>query len=218
MTLITNREFIIIFTVVIILSLRVFSFIPQITHYFLDTKPNYMNWRRMNRYNLSILMFELLLLEAVIVFSVPSPTNSADDISEQINVVSSNLAEASAELSSIQKALESRIEFVEDLKEQAEIAENVISLSEEQVNAVQAKLARELSANSGRDRLFNIVLNAVFFMLGILFPHAIKRLKQKKNRATNDQLLETKLYTKADVLKILDAAQESIEKAEQSSK
>lgn len=79
------------------------------------------------------------------------PIRQEDILSDRISEISSTLAETSKELSDIQEELETRIEYVQNLKKEAEIAENVISLSEEQVNAIQAKINQELEANSEKN-------------------------------------------------------------------
>ena len=110
--------------------------------------PNY----KFRFFNLFLTEVELMAASMLIMlfFSPKLVSSSPDDISDNINIIADSLVEASEELSSIQQALEARVEFVEDLKKQAEIAENVISLSEEQVNAVQAKINQELEASSGK--------------------------------------------------------------------
>ncbi|MDE6661979.1 MAG: hypothetical protein K2K46_01425 [Lachnospiraceae bacterium] len=114
-------------------------------------------------------------------YSASSTTVEPDntDISIKIENISHNLAEASSELSDIQKELEGRIEYVESLKKEAEIAENVISLSDEQVNAIQAKLNQEFEASSGKSFFQSIFISAVFFVLGLIIQPIFKAIKKR---------------------------------------
>lgn len=97
----------------------------------------------------------------------PIIVNNGDELSVKIEAISDDLAKSAKELDAIQEKLESRIATVEELKKEAEIAENMISLSEEQVDAIQAKLNQELEASSGKSLWISILINAVFFMLGL---------------------------------------------------
>ena len=127
------------------------------------------------------IIFEMIMTLLIYPMLLTPAANSTDDISQRVNEVSRNLAEASNELSYLQQALESRIEFVEDLKEQAEIAENVISLSEEQVNAIQAKLSQELEASNGKNTIITIIVSTFFFILGLIVPRLYDSIKRKKH-------------------------------------
>lgn len=106
-----------------------------------------------------LLSYILVTLNIVlIIFSLfyPYSTKQIDsniDLSDRIAAISNNLTGVSEELYSIQQELERRIEFVENLKKEAEIAENVISLSEEQINAVQTKLTKNLRQAVERTQL-----------------------------------------------------------------
>lgn len=97
----------------------------------------------------------------------PIIVNNGDELSVKIEAISDGLAKSAKELDTIQEKLESRIATVEELKKEAEIAENMISLSEEQVDAIQAKLNQELEASSGKNLWTSILINAAFFMLGL---------------------------------------------------
>lgn len=138
----------------------------------------------------------LLTIEFIIIFILYSYFNNfftlllteteSTDISTKIENISNDLFAASSELSSIQQELESRIEYVADLKKEAEIAENVISLSDEQVNAVQAKLNQELDASSNKGLMQNILISSFFFMLGLIVQPILKAIKRKSDTAPED--------------------------------
>lgn len=101
------------------------------------------------------------------------------EISVRIENVTTTLKNISTEIEDIQSELTQRVELVAKLKEEAEIAENVISLSDDQVNAIQAKLRQELDSNSGKNFMQGILINGLFFILGIIFPRIIKSFKRK---------------------------------------
>ncbi|MBD5550440.1 MAG: hypothetical protein HDQ96_04585 [Lachnospiraceae bacterium] len=120
------------------------------------------------------------------VFSDTVETDNAD-ISIKIENISNNLAEASSELSNIQKELEARIKYVENLKKEAEIAENLISMTDEQVNAVQAKINQELNASSGKSFFQSISISAFFFVLGLIIQPILKGIKKRfGKKSSND--------------------------------
>lgn len=115
-----------------------------------------------------------------------TPKKSNEDISTRIEKISNNLAEASSELSNIQEELEARIEYVENLKKEAEIAENLISMTDEQVNAVQAKINQELNASSGKSFFQSIAISAFFFALGLIIQPISKTIKKKFGKKTKN--------------------------------
>lgn len=156
---------------------------------------------------IALIAFVALILSLL---SLKSTSSASDDISNNINTIAGNLAEASEELSKIQKALEARIEFVEDLKEQAEIAENVVSLSEEQVNAVQAKINQELEASSWKNTIVTILVSAVFFVLGLIVPKISDEIKHKRKNTSKKG--RPHMYTEEEILRLLDEMKETIKK------
>ena len=119
--------------------------------------------------------------------SIEEQTNGQEDVdmSKRINEISKNLEDTSKEISRIQKELEDRIDFVDQLKKEAEIAENVISLSEEQLNAVQAQINKELAANRLNDSILDItisvLINTIFYILGLVTQTIINRRKKRYN-------------------------------------
>lgn len=150
----------------------------------------------------------------IIVFSLTNNLefDSEADISSRISTISNNLLEMSQELSKLQKELETRIKYVDHLKEEAEIAENVISLSEEQVNAVQAKLNQELESSSGRDILISVVIGAIFYILGVVTPMIINKFKNKEYIQKQNPTINERTYSTEDMSKMLDKLKEYIEK------
>ena len=128
-----------------------------------------------------------MVLCVLCVYSIISlramPTTDADDLTSKITTISEELSISSNELISIQKELENRIATVQDLKREAEIAENVISLSAEQVNAIQAKLNQELEQSNKKNTFTTIVISAVFFGLGFIVTPIYNLFKKKKSKS-----------------------------------
>lgn len=100
--------------------------------------------------------------------------HQSDDMSSKIYNIASSLTETSNELSQMQQELELRIEYVENLKREADIAESVISLTEEQVKAVQSKINQEIEASNGKNTISSFLMSAFFFVLGLLLQGSIK--------------------------------------------
>lgn len=185
-------------------------------------EPLSLNYSKRKFYSLLLNLF-IFSIELVMIFflilSLLKPKftpSSSDDISDNINIIAGNLAEASEQLSTMQQALEARIEFVEDLKKQAEIAENVISLSEEQVNAVQAKINQELEASSGKNTIVTILVSAVFFVLGLIVPqiyNVIKRKRKNTPQKDNPLLIDNPhMYTEEEIFQLFEKVKETMKK------
>lgn len=68
---------------------------------------------------------------------------SEPDISEKIEKVSTVLSQSSGELANLQKELEGKLEFVNKLNEEANQAQNLLSLSHDQIEAIKTMLNQE---------------------------------------------------------------------------
>ena len=132
------------------------------------------------------------------------------DISIRIKKVSQDISNLSNELSLIQIELENRIELVENLKKEAEIAESVISLSSEQVDAIQSKLNQELNSSGNKSLVQSILISGTFFILGIITPYGITFFRRKATKLVepNDENLIICKYSNEEIeqaVKLLDA-------------
>ena len=65
------------------------------------------------------------------------------DISEKIEKVSTVLSQSSGELANLQKELEGKLAFVNKLNEEANQAQNLLSLSHDQIEAIKTMLNQE---------------------------------------------------------------------------
>lgn len=140
-------------------------------------------------------------------------TYDEKDISGKITAISDNLKETATELSVLQQQLEARIDYVEKLKEEAEIAENVISLSEEQVNAVQSKINQELNANGNKSIIMSFLISALFFVLGLIVQPTINLFRHKKNKHNNHEI-SNKQYSQEELLILLNEVKNAIENSD----
>lgn len=174
-------------TIIYSLSIPVAAIACYVLLYFFEKKKGILY-----KYLQIIMPVILASLIALLLALYPMHNESVQekDISERISTISNSLQTTSQELSNIQKELETRIEYVEELKEEASIAENFISLTEEQVNAVRAKINQEFTANSWKSTIISILINAFFFSLGFLVKpligiFRIKTSSQNKNISTD---------------------------------
>ena len=91
-----------------------------------------------------------------------------DDLVERIKKTTKKLNASINEISYLQDELKERINIVEALKKEAQIAENIITLSSEQVKAVKLVLNKEL-VNEGKKSFWkNFGTNFIFFILGVI--------------------------------------------------
>lgn len=102
---------------------------------------------------------------------------------------------------------------MEKLKEEAEIAENMISLTEEQVNAIQTKLNQELEMSSKKGLISSFLVSAIFFVAGLTvnpISKFLKRLMKKRNTpTTQDSKNEQLKYTDKETLQVITKTTES---------
>ena len=126
------------------------------------------------------------------------------EISVRIENVSTSLTDISNEIEEIQSELTQRVKLVAELKEEAEIAENVISLSDDQVTAIQAKLRQELDSNNGKNFMQGILINGLFFILGIIFPRIIKSFKRKSAKTDMPATTSSNSYSEEEIAQAIE--------------
>lgn len=101
--------------------------------------------------------------------------NKEDDITSRIKDVSTVLENSVQELGELQTELEERVKMVEKLKEGAEQAETIISLTEEQVKAVRTTLNNELQKEGRKSFWQGVIVNFVFFVLGAIISYIVSK-------------------------------------------
>lgn len=98
-----------------------------------------------------------------------------DNITSQIKKVSKVLEDSVQEINGLQIELEKRIELVAKLQKEAKDAEDIISLTEDQVNAIRTTLNNELQKESRRSFWQGVAINFVFFVLGALASYIVSK-------------------------------------------
>lgn len=156
------------------------------------SKNYYFYLYRKNRMMLRVFMLTFIIEFTVISLYFIFKNDTSDtvndtaniEISDRIENLFNTLSDASTEILTIQQELEARIDYVENLKQEAEIAENMISLSEAQVNAVQAKLSQQLEASNNISFIQSFIPGAIYFILGSIFTPLISLLISKFRKNT----------------------------------
>lgn len=97
------------------------------------------------------------------------------DISEKIDTISKRLSRSSIELSSLQMELERKIQFVNDLNTKANQAQNLLSLSHDQIEAIKDMLNQETQKENRANFWKNVLVNLIFFILGAIVSYFISR-------------------------------------------
>ena len=101
--------------------------------------------------------------------------NKEDDITSRIKDVSTVLENSVQESGELQIELEERVKMVEKLKEEAEQAETIISLTEEQVKAVRTTLNNELQKEGRKSFWQGVIVNFVFFVSGAIVSYIVSK-------------------------------------------
>ena len=97
------------------------------------------------------------------------------DIAIKIQAISKSLSNSSNELIDIENQLKERISFVENLNTQAQKAEHIASLNQEQVNAINDLLGDNLKKESRKSFWQGVIVNFIFFVLGATVSFIISR-------------------------------------------
>lgn len=135
----------------------------------------------------------ITIRNAIAVVNNINNNTTNDDISTRIQVISEDLLSLSSELSSIQNDLEQRINFVAYLKKETETAENLLSLSSEQLEAIRTEWEQTIDLNSKKSLGQNLIINLTFFILGLIIPTIRNSLKKETNNKSvqvNEDMLK----------------------------
>ena len=115
-----------------------------------------------------IVAFTALLIAAnfyVAVLEVRS--RASGSLESRIEQLSESLADAAQIISAIESEVDARQELVARLQEQRVVAEAAAELNQEQVDAIAQILGNEVDRSSRQTFIRAVVLNIVFFVLGV---------------------------------------------------
>lgn len=101
--------------------------------------------------------------------------NEKPDISVKIEKVSKTLSNSSAELSNLQQELEEKIQLVNDLNMKANQAQNLLSLSADQIEAIKTMLNQETQKENRANFWKSVLVNFIFFVLGAITSYIISK-------------------------------------------
>lgn len=97
------------------------------------------------------------------------------DISEKIEKVSKILSNSSTELFGLQRELEEKIKFVNDLNIKANQAQSLLSLSQDQIEAIKTMLSQEAQKENKASFWKSVLVNFVFFVFGAIASYIISK-------------------------------------------
>ena len=124
---------------------------------------------------IGVIFSMLAALTSLWLTKIKNNTVKKQDMASKINDIAKTLSESSDMLTDIETELQKRIDKVNNLKEEAEQAEQIISLTQDQVQAIQSSINKELKKDSRKSFWSGVVVNFVFFVLGALVSFLISR-------------------------------------------
>ena len=101
-------------------------------------------------------------------------SNQKDNIPKRVASISHDFFNVTKKIADIQSDLENRIKLINTLQQEVEAAESTISLTEEQVKAIRSVLNREIKHENKKNLWQGVIVNTVFFGLGVLCSLLIK--------------------------------------------
>jgi chromosome segregation ATPase len=116
----------------------------------------------------SMLLIELVLNREQSRGSGVRNQSESQDLNARLGALTHALDDAGRIISAIEIEIESRQELVGKLESQKAIAENAITLSKEQVDAVAAILSRQVSQQSEKDSRRELIKDILIFSAGII--------------------------------------------------
>jgi vacuolar-type H+-ATPase subunit I/STV1 len=91
-----------------------------------------------------------------------------ETLEERIKQLTSSLEDISKVIGDVEKAVEERRELARKLEQDVRTYNNIITLKKDEVEAVAQLLRGELKKEERRGLLRDILINVVFFMLGLV--------------------------------------------------
>ena len=95
------------------------------------------------------------------------------DTAAKIEDISNVLSKSAQDIITIEQELQQRIKKVNELKNQATQAEHLLSISQDQVSAIQQSINQELNKDSKKNFWKSVAVNFVFFLLGAIVSFLI---------------------------------------------
>ena len=95
-----------------------------------------------------------------------SKNNKEETLEDRINKLTIALKESSHLVTEVENEISSRQQLVEELQKDAEKYEKLVSINQEQVDAVAQLLQGELRKESNKSFVKGIIVNFIFFILG----------------------------------------------------
>lgn len=120
-------------------------------------------------------MSSSIIYEIIFIILKRKKVREENDITSRIKDVSTVFEKSVQELGELQTELEERVKMVEKLKEEAEQAETIISLTEEQVKAVRITLNSELQKEGRKSFWQGVTVNFIFFVLGAIVSYIVSK-------------------------------------------
>ncbi len=91
-----------------------------------------------------------------------------ETLEERINKLTSALSDSSRLVAEVEREIQSRQNLVVELKNDAEKYQKLVSINQEQVNAVAQLLQGELRKEGTKSFWMGVAVNFIFFVLGAL--------------------------------------------------
>jgi uncharacterized membrane protein len=88
--------------------------------------------------------------------------------SEKIGRLSNVLKKASSEIEELEDEVKKKSQRLQELNEHSKQLETLMSLKEEQVEAIRKELTATLKENSRSNRIWTILIGALWFVLGLI--------------------------------------------------
>jgi uncharacterized protein YoxC len=101
-------------------------------------------------------------------YSIRLGRRSEKKTSEKIDQLSNLLKSASTEIEKLEEELTSKSKKLQELNDTSKRLDQLVSLKEEQVEAIKQELKSTLKESSRSNKLWTIAIGAMWFILGLI--------------------------------------------------
>jgi peptidoglycan hydrolase CwlO-like protein len=121
-----------------------------------------------NGFALSAFLVSVIIIVILTIVGVRYYKKYATETSEKIDDLANVLKKASSEIITLEQEVSAKSKKLQELNQHSKQLEDLLSLKQEQVEAIKAQLKTTLTENTRKNRIWTIVIGAIWFVLGVI--------------------------------------------------
>jgi peptidoglycan hydrolase CwlO-like protein len=121
-----------------------------------------------NGFALSAFLISFIIIVILTIVGVRYFKKNATKTSEKIDDLANVLKKASSEIITLEQEVSAKSKKLQELNVHSKQLEDLLSLKQEQVEAIKVQLKITLTENNRKNRIWTIAIGAIWFILGVI--------------------------------------------------